>query len=164
MSFLIARVMSRVVEVGECLEWTGAYSKRSPRISHQGVLLNVRRALAIDAEMLEGEADQRVAVVKCMNWRCVRPDHVLVLSRTENQKRVSSRQSNLIRGRKVSAIARKQAKISAEIANEIRESTESQRQIAKRYGVSQSLVYAIKNGRVWRKYTTAFDQLVGAVT
>lgn len=164
MSFLIARVMSRVVEVGDCLEWTGGYSKRSPRISHQGTLLNVRRALAMDANMLKGESDDRVAVVSCMNWRCVRPEHVQVMPRSEVQKRTSSRQNRTIGARKVSAIARKHAKINAQIAAEIRASTETQRQIAKRYGVSQSLVYAIKKGRVWREYTTAFDHLVGAVT
>lgn len=164
MSFLIARVMSRVVEVGECLEWTGGYSKRSPRISYEGTLLNVRRALAIDANMLKGDDDERVAVVSCDNWRCVRPEHVQLMLRSEVQKRTSRRQNRIIGARKISTKARKKAKISAEIAAEIRASTETQRQIAKRYGVSQSLVYAIRKGIVWREHTTAFDQLVGAVT
>lgn len=163
MSFLIARVMSRIVEVGECLEWTGGYSKRSPRISYKGKLLNVRRALAIDAGMLKGDDDERVAVVSCMNWRCVRPEHVQLLPRSEVQRRTSSRQNRTIGARKVSAKARKHAKINAQIAAEIRSSTETQREIAKRYGISQALVYAVKKGRVWREYTTAFDHLVGAV-
>ena len=167
MSDLIARVMSRVVEVGDCLEWKGGYMVRVPAIVFQGKNMNVRRALALDAKLLDGKNADKVAVVRCLNWRCVRPEHIQVLSRKKLQQRTADLghfSAKTVGARKKSASARKRAKLSVEIAAEIRASTDTQRELAKRYGVSQSLVYAIRKGLVWREYNTAFGHLVRAVT
>lgn len=168
MSLLIARVMSRVVEVGDCLEWTGGYTgTRVPSIKYQGKDMNVRRAIALDTGMIVVNNPLRVAVVRCMNWRCVRPEHIQILQRQKLQRRTANRNhasAKLIGARKISAQARKRAKLTAELAAEIREATDTHREIAKRYGVSHATVYAIKRGITWREYSTPFAHLVGAVT
>ncbi len=117
MSELIARVMSRVIEVGNCLEWTGAYSLRVPAVAWKGKQMNVRRALAIDLQLLSECCANKVAVVCCGNWRCVAPDHVRVITRKKLQQQTANaghHASQIIANRKRSRSARRRAKLTEE--------------------------------------------------
>lgn len=167
MSELIARVMSRVIEVGNCLEWTGAYSVRVPAIAWKGKQMNVRRALAIDLQLLSGCCANKVAVVCCGNWRCVAPDHVRVITRKKLQQQTANaghHASQIIANCKRSRSARRRAKLTEKQVAEIREAQGTQRELAKRFGVSQATIFAIKKGNVWRDYTSPFSYFVGVMT
>lgn len=167
MSDLIARVMSRVIEVGDCLEWTGAYSERIPAINLKGKMVTVRRALAIDLQLLSECCTDKVAVVRCGNWRCVAPDHVRVITRKKLQQQTANaghRASQIIANRKRSMRARRRGKLTEEQVAEIRDAQDTQRQLAKRFGVSQATIFAIKKGKVWRDYTSPFSYFVGVMT
>jgi hypothetical protein len=166
-SALYDRVLRRIEEVGECYEWTGAFSGRVPAIVWKGKTLNVRRALADDMRVSKAIGRDKVAASRCGNWRCVRLEHIQVITRKALQQRTAKKAplaARMVGQRKISNKARQRGKLTVEIASAIRESTDTQREIAKRYGVSQATVYAIRKGLTWRQYGSPFEQLIGAVT
>jgi predicted XRE-type DNA-binding protein len=63
---------------------------------------------------------------------------------------------------KISSVARQHAKLNEQLAEEIRQADGTQREIAKRFGVSQATVSVIKRGKTWRDYNNPFAQLIGA--
>lgn len=167
MSALYDRVLNRTEEVGECYEWTGAFSGRVPAIVWKGKTLNVRRALANEMRVSKSIGRDKVAACRCGNWRCVRLEHIQVITRKALQQRTAKKAplaARMVGRRKISAKARQRAKLTLEIVNEIRQSTATQRELAKRFGVSQSTIYSIKKGLTWRQYGAVFEQLIGAVT
>lgn len=82
---------------------------------------------------------------KCDVRCCVNPDHLYVGTHTDNMRDVR------VRARRAHLIGEKAAhhKISEEEAKDIWAAAGSQREIAKRHGISQYAIWAIKNGRAW---------------
>ncbi|MGO9792395.1 MAG: HNH endonuclease [Solirubrobacteraceae bacterium] len=68
----------------------------------------------------------------CRNRDCVNPDHLEPVTHAENCRR----------GRR--------AKLTTAQVAEIRSSSQTQRVIARRYGITQSHVSRIRRGEVWR--------------
>ena len=68
----------------------------------------------------------------CRMRACVRPDHLDPVTRYEHSRR---------EGR---------TKLTTEAVRAIRSSTERQRVLAQRYGVSQSQISRVRAGRCWR--------------
>lgn len=159
---LIERIKRLVIEVGDCWEWQGALQSRAPTpaMNFNGKVKGVRRHIAEQRGVnLEG----KLATHSCGNELCVNPDHVIVVTRKRLQTRLAKEmkhQTNALRRKKLSDKARLYSKITAEIAEEIRNSDENQRVIAVRYGISQATVSSIKTGKTWRDYSNPFVQLI----
>lgn len=165
MTKLIEKVRKHIEEVGDCWEWYGALQTcgATPTIRYQGKTGAVRRMLAIEAGMaVEG----KVVTSRCGNELCVCPDHLAVVTRKVLQKRITKKtrhQSNLVRMQKLAESARAHSNLNLELVQQIRDAEGSQRDIAKRFGISQATVSVIKRGLTWRDYSNPFAQLIGAV-
>ena len=165
MTKLIDQVRKHVEEVGDCWEWTGALQPcgSTPTINYNGRAGAVRRFLAIEAGMA---VKGKVVTSKCGNPLCVCPEHVQVVTRRTLQQRIAKErryQTNPVRLKKLSERARANSKLNLELVQQIREAEGKQRDIAKRFGISQPTVSVIKRGVTWRDYTNPFAQLIGGL-
>lgn len=165
MKELTERVRRHIEEIGDCWEWTGAMQSNAPTpmINYNRKVQPVRRALA---EKMGKSIKGKLVTCKCRNELCVNPDHLLVVTRKRLQEMVSKERkytSSPVRMRKLAEKARAHSKLTPELAAEIREADGSQREIAARYGISQSTVSVIKRGVTWRDYSNPFAQLIGGL-
>lgn len=163
---LINRLRKNSEEVGECWEWRGATQRNgiTPMMNWGGCVNGVRRVIA---EARGDDLKGKVATYKCGNHSCVNPEHVVVTTRQRVQRRsVRELRYNLdiTRNKRLADVMRiKRAKITMEIAQEIREAEGPQKQIGARYGVSQSTVSAIKRGETWKTYSSPWAGLIGGL-
>jgi len=157
-------IKNRTIEIGDCWEWQGAMQScgTTPMIRYKQQTISVRRLIL----QVQGHAlESKVATCTCGNHRCVNPDHLEAISRKRLTKRVASqlkRSISVLRMAKISSVARQHAKLNEQLAEEIRNAEGTQREIAKRFGVSQATVSVIKRGLTWRDYNNPFAQLIGA--
>lgn len=131
---------------------------------YNGEVNGVRRFLARDMGI---DVKGKVATNKCGNWLCVNPAHILVVSRAALQKRIAKTvnyNTNPLRQKKISDLKRQQSRLNMEIVEQIRQANDTQRNLAKTYGVTQATISCIKTGRTWRDYSNPFAALVGALT
>lgn len=160
---LLEYLRARSEEVGECWEWTGALqsARGSPVMRYERVAQPVRRVIAIELGM---QVKGRMATVRCCNSLCVRPEHVVVLTRKQLQQRtakVTQLHANPTRCRKLAQTARRTAKLTEAQVAEIRAIDGlTQRQIAARYGIAQATVSAIRRGVKWKDYSNPWWQLL----
>lgn len=168
MSSLIDRVLKRSDEVGECWEWRGGFKKDTvtPMIKYHRQWFNVRRAIAIELGLLDGRNAKKLAAPRCLNWRCVNPDHVQVITHKALIKRAMQNRvgGKLVVGRKVSNTRRQRSKLTIDQVREIRTSEISLKKLAAQYGVHHKTIWLIKQGRIWREYGGVFSNLVESVT
>lgn len=165
MKELTERVRRHIEEIGDCWEWNGAmqFNAPTPVINYKHKVTSVRRAFA---EEMGKSIKGKLVTCKCRNELCVNPDHLLVVTRKRLQEMISKERkytSNPVRMQKLAAKARARGKLTPELAAEIREAEGSQREIAARYGISQSTVSVIKRGKTWRDYANPFAQLIGGL-
>lgn len=135
----------------------------TPMINYKQRVQPVRRALA---QHMGKAITNKLVTCKCRNELCVNPDHLLVVTRKRLQEMVTKERkytSNPVRMQKLATKARAHAKLTPELAAEIREADGSQREIAARYGISQATVSVIKRGVTWRDYSNPFAQLIGGL-
>lgn len=158
MEELIERIRKHIEEVGDCWEWTGALQPHAPTpvMRFHQKTSQVRRFIAIyQGKQLKG----RLATCKCRNELCVNPEHVVVVSRQRLQQLIAQErqyQTNPVRMKKLAEKARQRSPLTPEQVAEIRESSDSQRVIAARYGITQGAVSSIKRGRTWKDYSNPF--------
>lgn len=165
MDQLIERLRKRTEEVGECWEWHGALQSNAPTpvMRHEGTTMAVRRVIAIVAGL---QLTGRLATHKCGNPLCVNPDHVAMVTRKRLQKRIATTiqyHASPVRMQKLADKARSKAKLTMDLAEQIRQAEGPQRQIAARFGVTQATVSVIKRGKTWRDYSNPFAQLIGGL-
>lgn len=164
MSELIDQISARCVEIGACWEWQGALQRRgsSPVMRWQGQTITVRRLVL---QHMGVNVEKRVCTVRCGNFLCVNPQHIEAIARKKLSRRVAEMNSysvNMLRRVRLARKARERAKLTENLASQIREAEGSQRAIAARYGVSQATVNAILRGRIWVDLTNPYAQLLGA--
>lgn len=162
---LLERVYEKCIPDGECMNWTGAVQSKcnSPSIRRAdgGHSVSLRRYML---EVAQGKKPygNRVVSYNCGNSRCVRLEHIGEITRNTLQERNDAQFNSLQRLRKatrISAKARSRAKLTPEIVQEIKASSEPQRVIAAKYGIVQSTVSQIKRGVTWQDYTNPFLRL-----
>ena len=162
MDQLIERIKVRIEEVGDCWEWRGAMQSvaPTPTMRFRDTTMPVRRAIAI----VQGkEVEGKVVTCKCRNELCVNPDHVMVVTRRKLQTLIAKERdyaTNPARRKRISDRARVHAKLTPEIAEQIRQAEGKQRDIAAQFGVTQATVSAIKQGKTWKDYSNPFIGLM----
>lgn len=129
-----------------CIEWQGA---RDP--NGYGRLTIQRHSLYAHRwtwEQAYGAIPKGLCVChKCDNPSCINLDHLWLGTHQENMADSSSK--GRARGGR-HGMQHGLHKLTDEQVREIRTSTDTQTTLAKRYGVSQSAVSAIRTGKTWR--------------
>jgi hypothetical protein len=143
-----------------CWHWRMGTSCGAPKVWLQidGKKIGTRGRRA--ALMLLGQIQPgQTAFAKtcCKSDDCVNPEHSRAGTRGQHGEWItnSARYAGLV-SRKLGAVkarATRPTKLTMTKAREIRASSETQKALALRYGVSQSVVSAIKLGRIWAEPT-----------
>jgi len=124
--------------------------------------VSVRR-LVLETSKRRKLNPQQVATYTCGNTNCVRLEHLAEINRSTLQRRNDSEFNVAQRINKSKRISDKvrltRAKLTAEMAQEILGSNESQRVLGLKYGVGQSTIGQIKRGLTWCDYTNPFLRL-----
>lgn len=146
----------RVEIVGDCWEWTLALADGvTPmmRVPKVGTNVSVRRMI-LRAKGVNVEGKDSVST--CGNPLCVNPDHAAAWTRSKTMKRIAQRpgyHQAITRNAAISKAKRaKAAKLTIEIAREIRNDPCNQRQAAAKYGVCQHTIWSIRTHRTWKEY------------
>lgn len=151
----LADLQARVVEVGECWQWTGyAAEGKFPQWVIGG---KIRAARRIVWEAVHGHIRKGIQIgVNCGCLLCVHPDHL-----------VARTKSKALRGRKITAahrasvIAGKRAgsKLNIEIVRAIRASDEPIKILDAMYGLSPGYAAKIRSGERWPDMASPFAGL-----
>lgn len=88
---------------------------------------------------------------KCDNPPCVNPDHLFIGTMKDNTADMIAKGRSKLGSNHAIGSACKSSKITPQIAYAIKCDRRPHREVALRYGVSASLVGAIKNGKLWVK-------------
>lgn len=132
-----------------CLEWQGSKNIQNyPKIWLNSKYVSVHR---IVAQLTISNIDNKPCVMHiCDNPICINPDHLMWGTWAENNKDRHEKGRSVMPNNKGSKHG--MAKINEETAQEIRSfdtSKYTQKQIASKYGISPSLVSAIRRGIRW---------------
>lgn len=151
------RIKPRVAEVGECWEWLGWFSNKSPQIRHKGRAVSLRRLLWI--ERVGRNPDGKYIHVSCGNWRCVNPDHLVAKGFKDHAAASAGKRSRA--SYKAAAIkgGKKNRKLTMQQVMEIRTSPKSCKKLGEEYGVSHTTISKIKRGLIYNE-TSIWSQLM----
>lgn len=142
----------------DCWEWCGTRS--SLGYGHLTRKKGTRKAHRIAYEIAVGPIPVGMVIChRCDNPACCNPSHLWAGSQSENMK------DCWIKGRMAAPVATSEtalrgsrcvhAKLSDEDVRKIYASTENEKVIAKKFGVSKTTVHNIKVGRTWSHLTGA---------
>lgn len=149
LSDVSSRYWPKVRKAEGCWEWTGAKGRNG-----YGRMRYVRRGQLIYAHhvamILDGRPrpDGAIALHSCNNPSCVNPRHLRWGTQKENVRQAINSGRAPHHGR-VPGEKNGNAKLTEDQARAIAADTALQADIAKRYGISTSLVSAIKCGKAW---------------
>lgn len=165
LALLIERLRKHSNEVGDCWEWFGSFqsSGSTPAMNFNGRVKPARRHIA---EQLGLDVVGKVVTCKCRNYMCVNPDHIMVITRARLQALTAKElayANNPARVKKISDKARARSRLTMQIVEQIRAAEGKQRDIAARFGVSQTTVSVIRRGEAWRDHTNPFAGLFGGM-
>lgn len=153
MTLSLQMIHSRCDEEADCLIWKGSVGGTcAPYAWHNGKSVNVRRLVVSLSKGVEVPRNMLVTS-KCGNSLCLNPKHLILVSKAELNRRIAdsgaTRTQKALAGR-IAAI-RAASKLSMEVVDEIRASTEPVKVLADRHGICLSHVYNIKRGVSWSK-------------
>lgn len=154
-------IQARCDEVGDCWIWKGAYSHKAPAINIGGRSTNVRRFITgtLQGKSIKG----RYVTVCCGDLKCVAPDHLRVVNRSQLNKQIADITGyahSVTRSVRLAEARRRQARLSPEQVELIRQSSLSNAVLARQLGVAKSTVNDARRGDTWRDYTNPFSQLL----
>lgn len=163
---LAAYVAARSVEDGDCIRWTGFLYGGQPGANIDGQKFCVPRALW---EIERGPIPGLRLRCMCGLNRCINLNHRKPVTPKELAKMSGALglMSGPVRSAKIAATKRagKQAKVSDEVVQAIRESDEPGIVLARRYGISNALVSKYRLYQVRKDYSAnPFAGLLEAVT
>lgn len=159
----LVSIKDRCIEEGDCWVWQGALSTQGiPVARFDGKTGPVRR---IVGELIGLPLNGRVATCNCGNKLCVSPSHVIAITRKKLQARTGmalrGSVSSKLRSKKIfdTKLKTKPPKLSIEIAREVRSSLETERAAAKRLGVSQYTIHAIRHNKIYKDHGNPWLQI-----
>lgn len=158
-----AEIYARCEDLGECLRWTGTTCNHVPQMYRSngrgsgtkkaGTYWSCRRI--VFEERAGPIPPGMFPVPMCRDKMCVRFEHLRLLTSKQIGQLAAKegKFSSPMRCAAISAGVRRsgQAKLTIEIAREIRASSESGKDIARRLGVDKSLPPRIRRGEAWRE-------------
>lgn len=155
-------IRAKCTEEGDCWLWNGALSHGTTptmRIDGDKHQVSVRRYVL---ELQGKKVDGLKATNTCNDPRCVCPAHAVAWPTSRMLKRVAVTSGYGLcpaRNAKIAAGKRQHSPVTPELVTEIRNSPESGHAIARRLGLSQSTVQAIRAHETWKDYSNPFFQL-----
>lgn len=138
-----------------CWVWKGSNDGNGQprmRLPKNRTLLNVRRVILETTGQYLGNLRSTTC---CDTPLCVNPDHIMAVSSSTLIALAAKRTGYAQKADRCAAISaskRKNSPLTAELVAEIRASSESTRVIAKRMGVCQASIQAIRSGDSWKTY------------
>jgi len=164
-------IKDRCVLEGDCWNWQGARQScgstptmnvRNPATGKRQVM-SVRRAILLEKHQgNHGFLKNKLATYNCMNPDCVNPDHTHAVTRASLQTRLAEEfgyHRNPLRNKKLSEIMRAKSVLTPDLVEQIRADESTQKDIARRFGVSQAAISKIKRGSTWKSHANPFAQL-----
>lgn len=137
-------------EIGPCWLWTGSKSGNGyGKIGsggHAGKTLDAHR---VSFFLHHGRWPEPEALHASDNKQCVRPEHISEGTRLENAR------DRVAKGRAARGVSHGHSKLTEADVLAIFRSNELHRVLAARFGVVQSVIWAIKSGRRWSHVTAA---------
>lgn len=141
----IVRFNAWVGSWGDCWLWDGSLDEKGyGHFCFDGTRISSHRAAY---QLFKGPICGGLHVLhRCDVRNCVNPDHLTLGTHLDNMKDMVAKGRHVApRGEKAPS-----AKLTASQVLEIRKTTEPAWVIAPQYGVSKSLIWAIRRGRVWK--------------
>jgi hypothetical protein len=155
----IESLKKRTIEDGECWEWQGYCANGTPSVSHDGKMISVRRLFT---QLLGNTVREGYYVPKCGNKLCVNPEHTTYNDPKQHMKK-AARKALQSPTRRLKIQIHKRAttaKLTQEMADEIRCSEGPSRLIAEKYGVNKSVICRIRAGKAWVNLSNPFAGLM----
>lgn len=128
-----------------CIEWTGAFHKNgygvlslNRKVAHEMGLARVQFVHRMSYLQYNGKLQEGMVIRHlCNNRKCYNPRHLAQGTQLENYEDGIRAGSN-------------KRKLKEEDVEAIKNSTESNRKLARRYGVSATTIFHIKHNNKWR--------------
>ena len=161
MTIDLKHIQDRCREDGDCWIWRMAITSNGTPTMHVGPkMIAVRRVVAsLKGLNIEG----KVVTSTCGDKRCVCPDHAIAVTKKRMADLIVERTGHpykLARRKKISDTARaSRGKLTAEQAQEIRESSETLKVVAERMGIAKGTAQRIRAGEAWKNYSSPFAGL-----
>ena len=145
---LIARLLARCTEVGDCLIWQGRVSNGSPQVHLQGKYMTARRVLweATHGAIPRGLYPSCV----CHEQACMNIKHIRLMTTQQIAMKAATRGA-FSRPERCAAIAvavRRRSKLTPEMLQRIR-AADTGAAVARELGISKSLATKIRAGKAW---------------
>jgi hypothetical protein len=141
------RLMLRIKKGRGCWEWLGAKNLTGYGVMRVGEGNQLAHRLTYALEYGEIPAGLN-ALHKCDNPGCVRPDHLFLGTIADNNADMDAK------GRRVNGqlkgSAQANAKLTEDIVKVIRKSRARGVDLARKYGVSQTIISAVRKGHIWK--------------
>lgn len=132
-----------------CWNWTASLRCGYGQIGHEADMLQAHRvAWTIHRGPIP---DGKCVLHRCDNRRCCNPDHLFLGTRTDNHADMVSKGRH--RSRQALGIDHVNSKLNNDLVRDMRRmhaGGATQTVIAKHFGVRQSTVWSIVNGRTWK--------------
>ena len=141
----LTRFMGKVNQTATCWLWTGAVNDKGYGWVSRTRALGPTRAHRFSWEIHRGQIPKGKCVLhKCDVPLCVNPDHLFLGTRKDNTRDMM-RKGRCINGERASW-----SKLTEKEVREILKSKDSQRTLARRYGVIQQTISSIKRRINWK--------------
>lgn len=159
---LLANVLARTDEVGDCAIWRDSVAKDTgyPSMRHQGRCMRVQNALWRAAG--KDHPPEKRLVMKCGDKRCVLPGHMVLVDRAVACQMAAAAGSyrSLTKGAKISATQRaKYGLFTDEQALALRLSEKSNAALAAEHGCCRATIGQLRRGETYKPYGSPFAGL-----
>lgn len=147
---VLEKVKARIFEDADCWRWSGACCNGHPCMRVGGKTALVRRALF--TELTGAIPAGKILRQTCETRDCVNPEHAKLTSYQKLAKECGAigLMGGHIRNAKIAAAKQVQSKLTREMVDEIRTTSESGVSISKRLGLSENLVSKVRLFKTWR--------------
>lgn len=157
---LFTDIQHRTRDDAGCAVWRFSCCNGHPAMRQGSKTVLVRRAIWQDAH---GDIESgKIIRMTCETTGCVHPDHMQLTTYKRLAKHLGSLgiMSGPVRSAKIAATKRKsQAKLTAAMVLEIRQSSEKTKTLAEKFGVAQAHISKIRVGKCWRDFLSPWAGL-----